>query len=127
MAKSNKDVERIKSLIARNVKDIVSYEIKNENIGFMTVTDVFVSSDHSYCKIYVSFLNNAKNSIETLNRAKGYVRSSLAKKVNMRRVPEITFVLDDSYEKQKHLEELISKESAEIENFKKWEILTFLI
>ena len=95
------------------------YEIKNENIGFMTVTDVFVSSDHSYCKIYVSFLNNAKNSIETLNRAKGFVRSSLAKKVNMRRVPEITFVLDDSYEKQKHLEELISKESSEIEKFKK--------
>jgi len=119
MAKSNKDVERIKSLIARNVKDIVSYEIKNENIGFMTVTDVFVSSDHSYCKIYVSFLNNAKNSIETLNRARGFVRSSLAKKVNMRRVPEITFVLDDSFEKQKHLEELISKESAEIEKFKK--------
>lgn len=119
MAKSNKDVERIKSLIARNVKDIVSYEIKNENIGFMTITDVFVSSDHSYCKIYVSFLNNAKHSIETLNRAKGFVRSSLAKKVNMRRVPEITFVLDDSYERQKHLEELISKEGAEIENLKK--------
>lgn len=119
MAKSNKDVERIKSLIARNVKDIVSYEIKNENIGFMTVTDVFVSADHSYCKIYVSFLNNAKNSIETLNRARGYVRSSLAKKLNMRRVPEITFVLDDSYEKQKHLEELISKEASTIENLKK--------
>ena len=96
---SSKDVQKIQALIARNVKDIVSYEIKNENIGFMTITDVEVSSDHSYCKIYVSFLNNAKSSLETLNRAKGYVRSRLAKKVNLRRVPEISFVLDDTFEK----------------------------
>ncbi len=121
MPKSNKDIEKTKSLIARAVRDIVSYEIKNENVGFMTITDVEVSSDHSYCKIYVSFLNNAKNSIETLNRARGFVRSSLAKKLNFRRVPEIMFVLDDSYEKQAHLESLLNKEKEEIDTLNKKE------
>lgn len=121
MPKSNKDIEKTKSLIARAVKDIVSYEIKNENVGFMTITDVEVSSDHSYCKIYVSFLNNAKNSIEALNRARGFVRSSLAKKLNFRRVPEIMFVLDDSYEKQAHLESLLNKEKEEIDTLNKKE------
>ena len=115
---SSKDIQKIQALIARNVKDIVSYEIKNENIGFMTITDVEVSSDHSYCKIFVSFLNNAKNSLETLNRAKGFVRSRLAKKVNLRRVPEISFVLDDTYERQQRLENLIKRDEEELKEMK---------
>ena len=115
---SSKDIQKIQALIARNVKDIVSYEIINENIGFMTITDVEVSSDHSYCKIFVSFLNNAKNSLETLNRAKGFVRSRLAKKVNLRRVPEISFVLDDTYERQQRLENLIKKDEEELKEMK---------
>ena len=115
---SSKDIQKIQALIARNVKDIVSYEIKNENIGFMTITDVEVSSDHSYCKIFVSFLNNAKNSLDTLNRAKGFVRSRLAKKVNLRRVPEISFVLDDTYERQQRLENLIKKDEEELKEMK---------
>ena len=115
---SSKDIQKIQALIARNVKDIVSYEIKNENIGFMTITDVEVSSDHSYCKIFVSFLNKAKNSLETLNRAKGFVRSRLAKKVNLRRVPEISFVLDDTYERQQRLENLIKRDEEELKEMK---------
>ncbi len=115
---SSKDIQKIQALIARNVKDIVSYEIKNENIGFMTITDVEVSSDHSYCKIFVSFLNNTKNSLETLNRAKGFVRSRLAKKVNLRRVPEISFVLDDTYERQQRLENLIKRDEEELKEMK---------
>lgn len=121
MPKNTKDIEKIKSLIARNVKDIVTQEIQNEHIGFMTITDVEVSSDHSYCKIFVSFLNNAKHSLETLNRAKGYVRSALAKRVHFRRVPEITFVLDDSFEKQARFEDLLAKDKKEIESIEEIE------
>lgn len=119
MHKTNKDIQKVQALIARNVKDIVSTEIRNENLGFMTITDVEVSSDHSYCKIYVSFLNNAKNSLDTLNRAKGFVRSRLAQKVNLRRVPQITFVLDDTFQKQQRLESIIQKGGEEIEEMKK--------
>ena len=87
----------------------------------MTITDVEVSSDHSYCKIYVSFLNNAKKSVETLNRAKGYVRSALAKRVSLRRVPEISFLLDDTYFKQQKLEEVLKKEESDLEKLQKLE------
>ena len=98
---------RLKAIISRSIKEICEFELTNEKIGFFTITDVVVSDDHSYAKVYVSFLINPKEGIERLNRAKGYVRSSLAKKIDTRRVPEITFVLDDSYEKQKHFEELL--------------------
>lgn len=105
---------RLKAIISKNIKDICEFELTNEKIGFFTITDVIVSSDHSYAKVYVSFLQNAKEGIERLNRAKGYVRSSLAKKIDTRRVPEITFVLDDSFEKQKHLEEVLKEAEAKI-------------
>ena len=123
MAKTNRDLNKLKSLISKTVKDIVQNEITNENIGFMTITDVEVSSDHSYCKIFVSFINNKKNSLEILNRAKGYVRSSLAKKINLRRVPEISFVLDDSFDRQERLEKLLKKEDEDISSLKEKEHL----
>ena len=107
-------------MIARSVTEIVSNNIKNEKVGFMTVTRVEVSSDHSYCKIFVSFLNNAKNSMEILNRAKGFVRSELAHQLSLRRVPEIAFELDDTFYKQERLEKLLNKEAEEIEKIKKW-------
>ncbi|MFA6667139.1 MAG: 30S ribosome-binding factor RbfA [Bacilli bacterium] len=99
--------ERLKAIIGKDIKDICEFELKNENIGFFTITDVVVSDDHSYAKVYVSFLNNASDGVERLNRAKGFVRSSLAKKIDTRRVPEVSFVLDTSYEKQKHFEEVL--------------------
>ena len=120
MPKSNKDIQKVQSLIARSVTEIVSNNIKNEKVGFMTVTRVEVSSDHSYCKIFVSFLNNAKNSMEILNRAKGFVRSELAHQLSLRRVPEIAFELDDTFYKQERLEKLLNKEAEDIEKIKKW-------
>lgn len=98
---------RLKTVISKNIKEICEYELKNENIDFFTITDVVVSDDHSYAKVYVSFFKNADKNLDKLNRAKGYVRSSLAKKLDTRRVPEVFFVLDDTYEKQKHFEEVL--------------------
>jgi len=101
--------ERLKAVISKNIKDICLLELKNEKIGFFTITDIEVSSDHSYAKVFVSFFDDKQNNLERLNRARRYVRSSLAQKIDTRRVPEITFVLDDSYEKQKHFEDVLTE------------------
>lgn len=111
--------ERLEAEISRDIKEIVQYEIKNESIGFLTITDCVVSPDHSYVKVYVSFFNNGTKNIEKLNRTKGFVRSALAKRLKTRRVPEIEFVLDDSFFKQKSLEEALKKDEEEIEEIKK--------
>lgn len=110
--------ERIIADISKSIREIVQYEIKNETIGFLTITDIRVSSDRSYAKVYVSFLNNGEKNIEKLNDLRGYVRSSLSKKIHTRRVPEITFVLDDSFFKGQKIEEIIEKEKEEIDKFK---------
>lgn len=111
--------ERIIADISKAIREIVQYEIKNETIGFLTITDVKVSSDRSYAKVYVSFFNNGEKNIEKLNKLKGYVRSSLSKKIHTRRVPEISFVLDDSFFKAEKVEQAILKDEEDIENMKK--------
>lgn len=103
--------QRIQSVIGKNITEIIQFEVKNPHIGFVTIQEVKVSTDFSYAKVYVSFLGSKhpENNLKELNKCKGFIRSSLAKKLDIRKTPEITFVLDDSYEKAEHLEELIKK------------------
>lgn len=116
---SSNSKERLAAEISKDIKEIVQFEIKNESIGFMTITDVVVSSDHSYAKVFVSFFSNPEKNIDKLNRTKGFVRSALSKRLKTRRVPEIEFVLDDSFLKFQKLDSALKKDEEDIEKFKK--------
>lgn len=113
--------QRIQSLIGKNISEIIQFEVKNPRIGFCTVSEVEVSKDFSYAKVYVTFLGAKypKQNLEELNNCKGYIRSSLAKKLDIRKTPQITFYLDDTFEKSEHLEEVLAKERKHIEEMKK--------
>ncbi len=101
--------KRIASLIQKNISDIILFEIKNPLMKLVSVNYVDVSNDDSIAKIYVTHLekNKAKEAVETLNRLKGVIRSSLSKKLDIYRTPELIFILDDTYDKAEHIEELI--------------------
>lgn len=103
---------RIATLIQKNISDIIQFQMKNPNIGFITVTDSRVNDDNSLAKIYVSFLGvpDSLNRLEELKKAKGFIRTELAKRMDIYKVPELVFILDDTYEKAQHLEELLAKE-----------------
>ncbi|HBS10892.1 MAG TPA: 30S ribosome-binding factor RbfA [Firmicutes bacterium] len=115
------NVERIKASIAKNIREIVQYELHVDKIDFMTITNIEVSSDHSYAKIFVSFFQNPQKNVEKLNKVKGFVRSALSKRLKLRRVPEIQFVLDDTYFKEQRLNDLLNKEENELNKMKKEE------
>lgn len=108
---------RIQSIISKNITEIIQFELKNPRIGFCTVSEVWVSSDFSYARVYVSFLGAKypKQNLEELNKTRGFVRSSLAKKLDIRKTPEITFYLDETFEKMNRLDEVLEKESKELE------------
>lgn len=103
--------ERIQSIIAKNISEIITFELKNPHIGFVTISEVKVSKDFSIAKVYVSFLTSKhpEKNLEELNKSKGYIRSSLAKKIDIRKTPDIVFVLDETYEKAAQLEEAIKR------------------
>ena len=104
--------ERIATLIRKNIAEIIQFELKNPHLGFVSIPEVKVSKDFSYAKVYVSFIRDedAKEGMEVLEHSKGFIRSSLAKKMDTRRCPELSFVLDDGYKREERITELLNKD-----------------
>ena len=112
---------RIKALVSRNISDILTFELKNKRIGIPSVNEVILNGDNSIAKVYVSFLG-AKyphQNLEELNRCKGFVRSSLAKKMDVYKVPDIIFVYDDQFDRAESLDKALRKEENELSSLKK--------
>lgn len=107
---ANKE-ERIATIIRKNLAEIIQMELKNPRLGFLSIPEVKVSKDISYAKIYVSFFfeKDIKEGLEILEHSKGFIRSSLAKKMDTRRCPELIFVLDEGYKREERINELLNK------------------
>jgi ribosome-binding factor A len=101
--------DRIASVINREVSDIIAHELRDPRLGFVTITTVDVSNDLKTATIYFSSLNNKQEGLETLNRAKGYIKSILAQRVRMKYMPDIEFRIDNSYEYGKKIESLLEE------------------
>lgn len=102
---------RINSEVQKELSNIIRNEVKDPRIHPMTsVVAVEVAPDLKSCKAYISVLGDeeaAKATIEGLKSAVGYIRRALAKSVNLRNTPEITFILDQSIEYGVHMTRLI--------------------
>ena len=113
--------ERIASIIRKNIAEIIQFQIKDPHLGFVSIPEVRVSKDFSYATVYVSFIKDEdiEPSLEVLNKAKGFIRSELASKLDTRRVPEIRFVLDEGYKKEERIAELLKKTTS-LKDMKWW-------
>ena len=102
---------RINALIQKNVSEIILYELKSPVTEFASVNEVKVTTDYSYATIYVSNIDSSKvdSRVSFLNNKKGRIRSLLSKKLDIYKIPELTFVKDDLFEKGKAREDLIDK------------------
>lgn len=93
---------RINGEVQKELSRIIQYEIKDPRIHSMTsVTQVMVTSDLKECKAYISVLGDEQAREDTLaglQSASGYIRRELARSVNLRNTPEITFIMDNSIE-----------------------------
>lgn len=104
---------RINSEVQRELSNIIRTEVKDPRIHPMTsVVTVSVAPDLKYCKAYISVLGNeeaARETLEGLKNAVGYIRRALAASLNLRNTPEITFILDQSIEYGVHMTRLIDE------------------
>ena len=101
MAKNEARLNRIDEELKKELSQVLNYELKNPNVtGMLSVTKVKITPDFKYAKVYVSILNskNIKKTMEGLKESSGFIRSRLAKTVNLRITPELTFEIDDSIE-----------------------------
>lgn len=98
---NNNRFERINEEYRKEISNIIDNKLKNPNVtGLISVTKVKVTPDLKFAKVYVSILNskNLKDTLAGLKKSSGFVRSELARTVNLRNTPEIIFELDESLE-----------------------------
>ena len=111
--KNNKPYKHlmISSEVERIIKEVVSYEIQDKRVlGNANVTGIVLSRDYSHCKVFVQIdVENKKDVMDGLKNAKGFVRHVLAEQLDMRKTPEISFILDESAERAKRIEELLNE------------------
>lgn len=103
---------RLAEAIKKEISDILYNDIKDPRVGFVTITSVDVSPDLRYAKVYASVLGSGeqqKASTEALNRATGYIRSEIGKRIRLRYTPEISFQLDTSIERGTRVIKLIKE------------------
>ena len=104
--------QRIESTINREITRIIQFEIKDPNLGFCTITEVKVTNDYSFAKVYISFLGQKQRQekgLKILNKAKGHIRSLLATKLEIRKVPELIFELDETFENAQKIERILGE------------------
>jgi ribosome-binding factor A len=99
-SKSNR-MNKINEELKREISKVISLELKNPNLkGLITVTQVETTPDLRYAKVFVSMIgvNNRKDTLGILKRSSGFIRSEVARTVNLRNTPELVFVSDESIE-----------------------------
>ena len=106
--------------LAENIKfeinDIIRKSIKDPRIGFITITSVELTGDLKHCTIYLSFLGDEKAKTEGfagLQRAKGFIRSELGKRLTIRYTPELHFKFDESLEHGSKISKILNDLKSE--------------
>ena len=124
MRKNSIKYSRMVGEVQRELSKIISFEVKDPRIHPMTsVVSVEVTPDLKYAKVFVSVLGSEqekKDTQEGLKSAASHIRTQLARTLNLRNTPELTFVIDDSIEygvtMSKRIDDLAAQEMKEKED-----------
>lgn len=105
-------LDHLQTQIQRALSRIYQTEVKDDRIGFITITAVRLTNDYSHLTIYWTTLGKEEKRVATgkaLERSKGYVRSMLAQQVKMRKSPELHFKYDESLDYGNKIEQGLKK------------------
>jgi len=103
--------DRMAEQLRRELAEIVRDELKDPRLGFISFTEVRMSRDLSHAVVYCSFFNTEEQSeaINVLNRAVGFIRKSVARRISARIVPTLKFTIDESVTRGAVMDDLISE------------------
>ncbi len=102
--------DRVAGVLRRELAQLIQMQVKDPDLGFISVSDVEVSRDLAHAKVYITVFESdrAASSIQALKKARGFLRSQLGQSLRMRSVPELHFLHDDSVETGAMMDRLIS-------------------
>ena len=116
---SDKRIRRFSQLLKQEISQIIREEVKDPRVGFVSITDVDVSADFKYAKVFVSVYGTEKEKAKTmagLKKAQGYIRGILGQRITTYHTPEISFNYDDSIEHGVYISNLINEVRQEDKN-----------
>ena len=104
-------IDRISSSMVKEISYILANEVKDHDIKFVTITDCKVTNDLSFAKVYFTVLDETKinDTLKALKNASGFIRKQLCDRIDIRHMPELTFVFDESIAYGKKIENIIEE------------------
>ncbi len=103
--------DRVADLIRGEVASMIAMgELKDPRIGFITITKVQMGADMKRARVFFSMIEEGDarvQSVEGLNSARGYVRRALAKRLDLKNIPEVLFEFDDTLEYSSRINQVI--------------------
>ena len=117
MAKQYSRTQRIGDQMQRELATMISREVKDPRLGFITITAVDVTRDLGHAKVFITVMGDntaeqIQSNLEVLNDAAGFLRMLLGKAMKLRTIPQLHFHYDSSIERGAHLSALIDKARA---------------
>lgn len=95
-------IARIDHELQRILGTLITQELKDPRLGFVTVTRAEASDDLRQCKVFVSIIGDrerARESLDALRHAAGFLRGEVGHRIDLRHTPELVFVEDRSTER----------------------------
>ena len=104
-------LERINNNLVKELSYILASEVKDNDIKFVTITDCKVTNDLSFAKVYFTVFNadRKKETLDALKGASGFIRKQLADRIELRHIPELQFVYDESIQYGQKIEKIIDE------------------
>lgn len=114
MAREFSRADRVAQELQKEIAMILQREVKDPRIGMVTVSDVEISRDLAYAKVFVTFLFDSdpdavKAGLQGLEKATPYIRSLLGKAMRLRIVPELKFMYDQSLVEGMRMSNLVTQ------------------
>ena len=110
---------KLQDLLREEISSIILRDIKDPGFGLITILDVAMTEDLKHAKVYYSIYGSDEEKEKTANalkRSKGYIKFLLGERLKLRSMPDIAFVIDDSYEKLARLDAILKKETHDRED-----------
>ncbi len=103
-------IERLNNSFLEKISEIIHRDIKDEIIKSVTITEVRITNDLSFAKVYFTSLEEDEKQVKlALEKASGFIRSELCDKVKIRKMPELNFVYDESIDYGNKIESIIKR------------------
>lgn len=114
MAREFNRTDRLADAIQRLLAQAIQFEVRDPRVGMVNINDVEVSRDLSHARVFVTYVDRETDdeideSTKALNKASGFLRSVLAKELDIRMTPRLSFIYDKTSVKEQALSSLIDR------------------